>query len=159
VPQSSVLGPILFLLYISDLPLNIKEVRTVLFADDTDILVTAKNGQNLQQKINQVMDELQVWFSANSLIINIEKTTAMLFHSRQERDLMELQIKFGKIMIAYKSETKFLGMHVGKHVDWNAHVKSLSSKLNKACYMIKSLKDATSPLVIRSIYFAYFHTI
>jgi hypothetical protein len=69
-----------------------------------------------------------------------------------------LIIKFGKIEIAYKSETTFLGMHVGKHMDWNAHIKSLSSKLNKACYMIKSLKDAMSPLVIRSIYFAYFHT-
>jgi hypothetical protein len=64
------------------------------------------------------MDELQGWFNANSLILNTEKTTAMLFHSRQERDLMEPQIKFGKIEIAYKSETKFLGMHVGKHMEY-----------------------------------------
>jgi hypothetical protein len=104
------------------------------------------------------MDELQGWFNANNLILNTEKTAAMLFHSRQERDLMEPQIKFGKIEIAYKPKTKFLGMHVGKHMDWNAHIKSQSSKLNTACYMIKSLKDATSPLVIRSIYFAYFLT-
>jgi hypothetical protein len=82
----------------------------------------------------------------------------MLFHSGQERDLMELQIKFGKIEIAYKSEKKFLGVHVGKHTDWNAHIKSPSSKLNEACYMIKFLKDSTSPLVRRSIYFAYFHS-
>jgi hypothetical protein len=46
-----VLGPVLFLLYINDLPLNIKEVRLVLFADDTNILVTAEKGQNLQKKI------------------------------------------------------------------------------------------------------------
>jgi hypothetical protein len=104
------------------------------------------------------MDELRGWFNANSLILNTEKTTAKLFHSRQGRDLIEPQIKFGKIEIAYKSETTFLGMHVGKHMDWNAHIKSLSAKLNKACYMIKSLKDAMSPLVIRSIHFAYFHT-
>jgi hypothetical protein len=71
---------------------------------------------------------------------------------------MEPQIKFGKIEIAYKSGTKFLSMHVGKHMDWNAHIKPLSSKLNKACYILKSLKHATSPQVIRSIYFAYFHT-
>jgi hypothetical protein len=104
------------------------------------------------------MNKLHGWFNANSLILNTEKTTAMLFHSRQERDLMELQIKFGKIEIAYKSETKCLGTHLGKHMDWNAHIKSLSSKRNKVCYMIKSLRDAMSPLVIRSIYFAYFHT-
>jgi hypothetical protein len=82
------------------------------------------------------MDELQGWFNANSLILNTEKTTAMLFHSRQERELMESQIKFGKTEIAYKSETKFVGMHVGKHMDWYAHIKYLSSKLNKACYVI-----------------------
>jgi hypothetical protein len=87
--------------------------------------------------------------------LNTEKTTAMLFHSRQERDLMQPQTKFGKMEIAYKSDIKFLGMHVGKHLDWNAHIMSLSSKLNKVCYMIRSLRDTTSPLVIRSIYFAH----
>jgi hypothetical protein len=90
---------------------------------DTNILVTAENGQSLQQKINKVMNELQGWFNANSLILNTEKTTAKLFYSRQERDLVSI----------------WTGMHI----------KSLSSKLNKACYM---------QLIIRSIYFAYFHT-
>jgi hypothetical protein len=49
-------------------------------------------------------------------------------------------------------------MHVGKHMDWNAHIMSLSSKLNKVSYVIKSLRDVTSPLVVRSIYFAYVYT-
>jgi hypothetical protein len=66
-----------------------------------------------------------------------------------------MQITFGKMEIAYKSDIKFLVMHVGKHLDWNAHIMSLSSKLNKVCYMIRSLRDTKSPLVIRSIYFAH----
>jgi hypothetical protein len=49
-------------------------------------------------------------------------------------------------------------MHVGKHLDWNAHIVSLSSKLNKVCYMIRSLRGTTSPLVIRSIYFAHIYS-
>jgi hypothetical protein len=85
------------------------------------------------------MDELQGWFSANSLILNTEKTIAMLFHSRQERDLMELQIKFRKIEIAYKSGTTFLGMHVGKHMDW----KFLSSHL-----LSKNIKTAIYKTII-----------
>jgi hypothetical protein len=101
------------------------------------------------------MAELQRWFSANSLILNTEETTAILFLSREERDLVQLQIQFGKMEIAYKSETKFLGMHVGKHLDWNAYIMSLSSKLNKVFYMLRSFRDTASPLVIRSIYFTH----
>jgi hypothetical protein len=59
---------------------------------------------------------------------------------------------------AYKSETKFLGTHIGKHLDWNAHIMSPSSKLNKVRYMIRSLRDTTSSLVIRSIYFAHVYS-
>jgi hypothetical protein len=99
------------------------------------------------------MNELHGWFNANSLIWNTEKTTAMSFYNRQERDSMKPQIKFGKIVIAYKSEIKCLCIHVGEHMEWNACM-FLSSKLNKVCYMIKSLRDVISPQVIRSIYFA-----
>jgi hypothetical protein len=95
------------------------------------------------------------WFNANSLIIYTEKTIAMAFHIRQERDLMKLQIKFGKTEIACRSETTFLGIHVSEHMDLNAHIVFLSLKLNKVYYKIKSLRDGTSPLVIRSVYFAH----
>jgi hypothetical protein len=81
----------------------------------------------------------------------------MPFHNREERDLVKPQIKFGNMDIAYKSETEFLGIHFSEYMKWDVHVMSLSSKLSKFCYMIKSLKDITNPHVTMSIYFAYFH--
>ena len=72
VPQGSILGPILFLLYINDLPLNIMGSKIVLFADDTNILVTEANMNNLQYKLNNVMNEFQTWFTLNSLVVNVE---------------------------------------------------------------------------------------
>jgi hypothetical protein len=131
VPTSSIFGPILFLLYINDLPMNIKDTKTVLFADDTNILLSIENGQILQQIINRAMTELHSWFYANSLLLNTEKTTAMSLHARQERDLAKLQIKFGNTDIAYKSETKFLGIHISEYMKGDAHVRPLSPRFSK----------------------------
>jgi hypothetical protein len=103
------------------------------------------------------MNELHSWFYANSLILNIKKTTEMPFHARQERDIVKPQIKFGNIDIAYTSEAKFLGIHFSEYMKCDAHVRSLSSKLSKFCYMIKFLTDVTSPCFIWSTYFAYLH--
>jgi hypothetical protein len=77
VPQGSILGPLLFLLYTNNLPLNVTGSKVVLFADDINILVTAENENTLQYKINRVMNELQLWFHSNNLIINAEKTVAI----------------------------------------------------------------------------------
>jgi hypothetical protein len=137
--------------------MNIKETKMVLFADDKNILVTEGNGQILQWKINRVMNELHSWFYANNLILNTEKTVAVPFHTRQGRHLIKSPIKFDNMDIAYKSETKFSGIHINESIKWDAYVRLLSSKLSKFCYMIKSLKDVTSPHVIRSVYFAYCH--
>jgi rRNA processing protein Krr1/Pno1 len=96
--------------------MNIKDTKIVLFSDDTNILLKAENGQILQQIINRVTTELHSWFYANSLSLSTEKTTAMPLHAWQERDLVKLQIKFGNIDIAYKSETKFLGIYISEYM-------------------------------------------
>jgi hypothetical protein len=85
VPQGSILGPILFSLYINDPPPNVTESKTVLFADDTNILLSEENINNLQYKLNNVMNELQTWFTVNSLVANVEKALAMSFHTAHNK--------------------------------------------------------------------------
>jgi hypothetical protein len=113
------------------LALNFKETKRVLFAVDINFLVTAENGQILQQKINRFMNDSPTWFCANSFILNTEKT-AVSFHTRQETDSVKPKVKFGNINISCKSETKFLSIHISECMKWDAHVRSLSSKLSNS---------------------------
>jgi hypothetical protein len=157
VPQGTILGPILFSLYINDLPLNIMGSKIVLFADDTNILVSDENINNLQYKLNNVMTELQTWFTLNSLVVNTEKTLAMSCHTMQNKKPLLPHVIFAGRDIPYNTETKFLGIYINENMKWNNHIKYLSSKLNTSCYMISSLKNVTSPYVLRTMYFACFH--
>jgi len=80
VPQGSILEPLLFLIYINGLPLNIQGAKLILYADDTNVLVSDKNEKALQTKLSLVMKQLEIWFFKNDLIINTTKTVAMSFH-------------------------------------------------------------------------------
>jgi hypothetical protein len=158
IPQGSILGPLLFLLYINDITENISEAKLILYADDTNVLVIEKNEEALQSKLSSVMKHLEDWFHKNDLIINTAKTAAMSFHichsERPNKPCTLLQ----NTEIEYKPEIKFLGMSITENLSWHAHICSLCNSLSKTCYIIKSVKNTQSRQVLWNIYFAYFHS-
>lgn len=155
VPQGSVLGPLLFMIYINDLPQYLSTGQVTMFADDTSITVSAPTPQELALKVNCVCDELNAWSQRNRLILNNSKTVYLNFYIQKP-----LPPNFGsENKITFSEATKFLGTHLDCRLRWDIHIDFVCAKLNSAFYAILQMKSSLDCEGLLSIYYslAYSH--
>ena len=129
VPQGSVLGPLLFLLYIDDLPNVSKHLSFYLFADDTNIYFEANNLLTLQKVMNRELRHVKKWLDANKLALNIDKINFVVFHSPAKNLTEPIILKFGRKKISRANKVKFLGVLLYETLSWQPHLVELSRKL------------------------------
>jgi len=142
VPQGSVLGPLLFLFYINDLPQLVKDIALpVLFADDTSFLIAISNSGNKNQELRLVLDITQKWFKSNILLLNYDKTTFMRFSSNTIWKSPVNRQSIG-CKINFTNPNKFLGIMIESSLTWRKHIDYTNYKLHSLRYILRSLRPA-----------------
>lgn len=161
VPQGSILGPLLFLLYINDLVECCENVNAKfsLFADDTNVLISGKNKQQLQANTNFITEQVTTWFEENKLLINKSKSIAIGFHHKLNRNVDFPDLYLGSDRITYATNIKFLGVFINNNLEWGSHVDCLSKKLSQICFAIYTLRSSVNIDILRISYFAYFNSL
>ena len=139
VPQGSVLGPLLFLLYINDLHRAIKFSKTYYFADDTNLLNINSSIFSIKSQLNRDLKSMNLWLLANKISLNATKTELIFFRKpSQKRPL--IKIKVNGVRIAPVKSLKYLGVFLDEFLTGNSHCTLLITKLSRAIGMIAKIR-------------------
>ena len=149
VPQGSVLGPLLFLIYINDLHNAIKNSKVFHFADDTNLLNISDSPKKMQKLLNADLKILYDWLLANKISLNCDKTEIIFFHKPKK-------IKMNGHRIRPSHSIKYLGMHLDETLNGAFHAKILSKKLKRANGMLCKARHFVPKDDLRTLYFAIF---
>ncbi len=178
VMQGSILGPILFLCYINDLS-KVTNLYTLMFADDTSAFKSGKNLKELVEQMNTEINKMAIWFRANKMCVNVEKTKFIIFRNQGKKiqnDEAVLKFDGNKPGLPHddnmvynlerihndhidnnKRYYKLLGIYLDEYLNLNAHVNFLCSKLSKSLYCINRAKKFLNTKTLKTLYYALIH--
>ena len=150
VPQGSILGPLLFIIYINDIPEISHVAKFILYADDANIIITADTIEMINIQLAKLINSLVNWVESNGLALNLKKTKYMIF-SRSSNTELSSPLVISKTAIERKHEARFLGVIIDESLNWSRHVKTVISKMSRyigIMYKIKKYLPLTARLQI-----------
>ena len=153
VPQGSILGPLLFLVYINELPAVIEHSEVSLYADDTVLYCFSKELHQLESKLNADLYNVAMWLKANKLTLNLTKTKSMLIGSNRKLvNISSMSLSSFDCKLDSVSTFKYLGIKLASDFTWSDHVEHVISKVNQRRGLLRRIKHLL-PFTARLLFY------
>jgi hypothetical protein len=160
VPQGSILGPLLFLLYLNDIYTVSNLLVPIIFADDTNIFINGKNLAETVTVLNEELVKVSKWLNANKLALNVNKTSYMVFRTGRRPLPDHSTVKINETEIKCVEHTKFVGVSMDSKLTWEYHIRHCKAKVSRGIGILtkaKKVLNCTSLLTLyNSLIYPYF---
>ena len=153
VPQGSVLGPTLFLIYINDIINSTSEFKFTLFADDTCLFMKHNDPKVLEEKVNKELEHINNWLTSNRLSLNVKKSCFLLFSGKKKID--DFKVKICDTEVGMVSNAKYLGVIIDDKLSWQPHLEHVLTKMKQGTGMIRRLSHIISPSNLSCLYYSF----
>ena len=158
VPEGSILGPLHFFLFVNDLPSQLIDATAILYADDTNLLISDRNESLLIKKVNAELCNLHRWCTTNAVTLNPTKTVFILFHSERRKILVHNDITYNNCFIQHADHTKFLGVVIDSHLKFHLHARNIAQKASYGLHVLCKCRHLFSREILFNLYYAFIHS-
>ena len=154
ISQGTILGPLLFILYINDLPNCLSNSVARMYADDTHLTFASNNIETINDVMNHDLSNVNTWLTANKLTLNSSKTEFMLIGSRQRLGTYDTSPKLiiGGDIIKQASSVKSLGVQIDENLSWNMHIEKIAKKIASGIGVIKRCRPFVNRTTLESVF-------